>query len=536
MAKNNNTALTSNKKLVIKLMPETILASLTTNNAGQISQTEVVRWKLPKKINPNDINQDLELLTASISTMVEHHGLEGETVTLILPHRIAATRILEIPMNLDNKAEKKEFASLTKTNPYDFWKEHDTNLATLKSAEIRSHYLMALPEDNATKMLYTMVSAKEIKDYITLFLGGNLYPTSFISEDQALIRIVESKLSRVERERPFCIFHLCKGNSRIIHVTPESMNMAAVDIDELDEVLLDDLPTTTEEINNDFWKEVIARLSNALKQAVMFLNDETKVEKFDSVFFCTDYVNEPVLFELFRDNFRLANFKSLASHFSLKDHGSKDDKVSNQQGTQFITHAGCYPIHYSSTPSIPNPLISAPLFNLHPAHAFIENNFGKEPSVRSSLRLGGLVLVLLLAINIFMMVLVGNSNQVNALAQTSQQTLGTLEKQSQALQNQLSAKKQVLAKLDNMASAEKKQHLLYFISRQLPVDTELSSVLIYQEQFSLQGNARNVASINDLFGKFSKQEKIKGLNLTTYKKNNGGHYFFRITGNLVGEL
>jgi hypothetical protein len=87
-----------------------------------------------------------------------------------------------------------------------------------------------------------------------------------------------------------------------------------------------------------------------------------------------------------------------------------------------------------------------------------------------------------------------------------------------------------------MASAEKKQHLLYFISRQLPVDTELSSVLIYQEQFSLQGNARNVASINDLFGKFSKQEKIKGLNLTTYKKNNGGHYFFRITGNLVGEL
>ena len=129
MAKNNNTALTSNKKLVIKLMPETILASLTTNNAGQISQTEVVRWKLPKKINPNDINQDLELLTASISTMVEHHGLEGETVTLILPHRIAATRILEIPMNLDNKAEKKEFASLTKTNPYDFWKEHDTNLA-----------------------------------------------------------------------------------------------------------------------------------------------------------------------------------------------------------------------------------------------------------------------------------------------------------------------------------------------------------------------------------------------------------------------
>lgn len=536
MANNNNSATPSNTGLVIKLMPETILASITTNNESQISQTEVIRWKLPKKINPNDINQDLELLTASISTMVEHHGLEGETVTLILPHRIAATRILEIPMNLDLKAEKKEFVSLTKANPYDFWKEHDPNLATIKGAEIRSHYLTAMPEDNASKMLYTMVSAKEIKDYITLFLGGNLYPTSFVSEDQALIRIVESKLSRVERERPFCIFHLCKGNSRIIHITPESMNMATVDIDELDEVLLDDLPTTIEETNNDFWKEVTNRLSNSLKQAVMFLNDETKVEKFDSVFFCTDYANEPVLFELFRDNFRLANFKSMTTHFLLKDYGSKGGKATEQHGTQFIAHAGCYPIHYLSTPSIPNPLINVPLFNLHPAHAFIANNFLKDPSVTSSLRLAGLGLLLLLIINVFMMALIGNNQTITALQQTSQKTLQTIENKSQALQSQVSVKKQVLLKLDKMASEEKKQHLLYFISRQLPVDTELSSVLIYEEQFSLQGNARNVASINDLFGKFSKQEKINGLNLTTYKKNNGEHYFFRITGNLVGGL
>ena len=540
MVKSKKKSTLLHHSLVIKLLPEMILASVNIRDEDQKSCIDTIHWKLPKKINPNDINQDLELLTESINGMVSHHKLEGETATIILPHRISPTRVIEIPMNLEITSEKKEFTALTKTNAFDFWKEHDPNLATMKGAEIRSNFLLALPEENASNLLYTIAPTKEIKDYITLFLGGNLYPTSLVSEDQALIRIVESKLSRVERERPFCIFHFCKGNSRLIHVTPESMNMATVDIDELDEVLLDDLPSSTKEIDNEFWREVSSRLSNALKQGVIFLNDETRVEKFDSIYFCTDYDNESVLFDIFRGNFRLANFKSLATHFLLNDYeGSNQEKVKKtieSNGTQFIGHAGCYPIHYTSTPSIPNPLINVPLFNLHPAHKFIESNFLKKPIVYKWLKISAIAIALLLVVNLLAVVIAESNDKTEAVEQSSQKNLTRLKGNNKALEKKISDKKQALINLNKMTAEEKREHLLYFISRRLPINTELNNVLIYEEKFTLQGSANTIASVNNLYEKISKERKIIGLKLITYKKNERKDYFFQITGNLMGEL
>lgn len=547
MAKNNKPT-TLHKKLVIKLLPDMILASISSNNKGILSETEVIRWKLPKKINPNEINQDLELLTSSINNMVSHYGLEGETVTFILPHRVSPTRIIEIPMNLEIKAEKKEFSALTKTNTFDFWKEHDPNLATIKQAEIRSHFLMALPEDNASKLLYTTVRSKDLKDYITLLLGANLYPTSFVSEDQILIRIVESKLFRVERERPFCIFHLCKSNSRLIHVTPESMNMATIDIDELDELLLDDLPSTFEETNNDFWKEVIGRLNTALKQGVYFLNEEIKVPKFDSIYFCTDYKQETVLFELFRHHFRLANFQSLAGQFSIIDFKNSNegkekitqnnnDSMEEQYGTQFIAHAGCYPIQYSSTPSIQNPLINAPLFNLHPGHDFIETNFLKESWVKSALKVAAALIAVLIGLNLIMAVTNGLTDDKTETQKLSiEKTLESLKSQNKALENDSVVKKNILKQLTKMVSGQENEHLLIFLSHHLPIDTELDSVLIYEQTFTLQGTAKTMTSVNMLYEELNLQEKISGLKLDTYKKKGADNYFFEVSGALEGEV
>jgi hypothetical protein len=203
----------------------------------------------------------------------------------------------------------------------------------------------------------------------------------------------------VERERPFCVFYLTKGNSRLIYVNSNVVYIAKVDISDMDEILFDELPEAdaTSAINSDlaedddtdnlFWSEVTNRLSGNLKQAFAFLKDELKATKVETVFFVSDHHKENILFQLFRKNFRLANFRSLNEQFDFIDLAALQNNSANEvidkkegmadkvYGSFMLPNLGCYTMQYFSTPAYKNMVIDTPLFNLHPKHHFIVRNF-----------------------------------------------------------------------------------------------------------------------------------------------------------------
>ena len=530
------------KKLVLKVLPNEILLSTTSNPEQFQIKSNIIRWKLPKKIDPNDINNDLEFLSDNLDRMVKAYQLEGHAVTTLIPHSISPLKTIDIPMDLTTASDKKEYHALSKAS-YEFWKEHDERLVEIKEAEIRAEFLKLNDSDGSSKMLYAAAPSKFIRDYITLILGGNLYPVAFIPEDQSVIKAIEARLTRVERERSFCIFHLSKSNNRIIYVSDGNVQIARVDISDLDETLLDEIPSNPDELENDFWKEVSLRLSTNLKQAFTFLKEELKISKVDTIFFVSDHPNESAIFKIFNKNFRLANFRSLANQFvqefmpKPKPHNIFDKKVSDdltegasEVGSQIIPLMGCYQQKYFSTPSFQNKLIEIALFNLHPKQSFIENNFKLYKPMNIGMKIS--FMVLLISSIIF-----GMTHFTADQKNVTETLFNNLDSELKNKQGQMNRETQSIQLLKNDTNkiyqakiGNQNKNLILLINYDLPQDLELDRLIVRGSNFIMYGNGKTISEINRFYEKLLNNSKFKDLNFNAYKRADSNLNFFEIKG------
>ena len=536
--KNN---LVPDTKLVLKILSDEILITTSFENGEFITHAKCIRWKLPKEVNPNDINNDLELLVENLNRLSKSYGLSGKPVTIILPHSSAPLKRIDIPLNLSDRGDRKEFEALTKI-PYDFWKEHDEDLVDLKNAEIRSHHLLSNPVEGSSSMLYCAVPSKIIKDYVTLCLGGNLYPESFISEDQTILKLIESRLTRLEKERPFCVFHLSKGNHKLIHCSNESLNIARIDISDLDENLLSNIPSDSD-MTNVFWKEVGDRISGALKQGVNYLREEVKVPKFDTIFFLTDFKDEGFVFELFHKNFRLANFRTIINQLAIEEEQKAFDKnmfvpepqevkdASNRFSTSIIPNIGAYKFKTFNESSIPNLVVESPILNLHPQASFIATNLKLHSAIFPKLKVLGIAIVVLGLIDGFSnLVLKKQSADLENKYKNLEMQVQAKNSQLNFINNDIQQANKKNTRLIELSKGKNNNNLLQAINFKLPDDMELEKLIIRNENFGLFGNSKNVSEVNRFYKNLLLNKKISNLKIEIFKRADSNLNYFEIKG------
>jgi len=528
-------------KLILKVLSDEILVTTSFEYGEFLTNTKCIRWNLPKEINPNDINNDLELLVENLNRLSKSYGLSGKPVTVILPHASAKLKKIDIPMNLNDRADRKEFDSLTKL-PYDFWKEHDEDLEDLKNAEIRTYHLFSNVAEGSSSMLYCSVSSKIIKDYVTLCLGGNLYPENFVSEDQTILKFVESRLTRLEKERPFCIFHLSKGNHRLIHCGNESLNIARIDISDLDENLLSNIPSDSD-MSNVFWKEVGDRISGALKQGVNYLREEVKVPKFDTIFFITDFKDESFLFDLFHKNFRLANFRTIINQLVTEDEQKVHDKnifvekpvtesnVSSRFSSAVIPNIGAYKFKTFNESSIPNYIINSPILNLHPQSKFIENNLKYHSFIIPKLKMIGIGIAALALVDLYSsMALKKQSADLENKYNNLELQVKDKNTQLNSINNDIQQANKKSARLIELSKGKNNNNLLQTINFKLPEDMELDRLTIRNEYFGIYGNSKNVSEVNRFYKNLLANKKISNLKIDIFKRADSNLNYFEIKG------
>lgn len=550
--------LTAEKKLVLKVLPEEFILTTSLYFEQFQTKTTVIRWRLPKKIDPFNINADLEILSDNLQRLSKQYKLEGHQVTTVIANRISPLKVISIPLNLNTAADKKEYAAMQK-QAYEFWKEYDEGLVDTKDAQIRANFLALNDNDGSSTMLYTACSSKIIKEYTAMILGGNLYPIGFIPEDQSIIRIVESRLTRIERERPFCIFFLTQGDSRLIYVNSDVFYIAKVNISDMDEILFDELPEAKDsaainsasalddDTDNLFWSEVTNRLTASLKQAFAFLKDELKVSKVETVFFITDHAKENILFELFRKNFRLANFRSLSSQFTFEMLHNPDvievDEVTGEKnlseyrnsGSFMLPNLGCYQMQYFSSPSYKNMVIETPLFNLHPKSRFIVNNFTFYNHYQIGKKLMFTFLVLSCLTLGYASLNKKNDMMLNALNEFTNMSKD-LEQEKNLLGAENSTKAQImtdLAKLQNLDKGNYNEKLFKFFNADLPTDLELERVVVRRNSFILLGNGKSFSEVNRFYEHFSANPNFKDLIFKVFKRKDSNLQYFEIKGNTI---
>ena len=556
--KKKNKQATPEQKIVLKILPEEFIVTTSFLAEQFHTTTTTIRWKLPKRIDVFNLNADLEILSDNLQRLAKLYQLEGAQVTTVIPNSLSPMKVVAIPLNLNTSADKKEYAALQK-QAYEFWKEYDEGLVDIKDAQIRSNFLAFNDNDGSSTMLYTACSSKIIMEYASMILGGNLYPIAFIPEDQSIIRIVESRLTRVERERPFCVFYLTKGNSRLIYVNNNVVYIAKVDISDMDEILFDELPegdassainsdlAVDDDTDNVFWSEVTNRLSGNLKQAFAFLKDELKATKVETVFFISDHNKENILFQLFRKNFRLANFRSLNEHFDFIDLAEMQNNSANEvidkkegmankvYGSFMLPNLGCYAMQYFSTPAYKNMVIDTPLFNLHPKHNFIVRNFKFFNYFKISRKIMSFFLIL--AVIFFFYTMATDKTKIKAKAL---QELTSAQSDYANAASVSAAKKAAkmklikdIANIDGLIKGKHNEKLFNFINSELPTDLELERVAIRRGSFVLVGNGKSISEVNRFYEKVLSNIDFKDiLPLKVFKRADNQLNYFEIKGNV----
>ena len=556
--KKKNKQATPEQKIVLKILPEEFIVTTSFLAEQFHTTTTTIRWKLPKRIDVFNLNADLEILSDNLQRLAKLYQLEGAQVTTVIPNSLSPMKVVAIPLNLNTSADKKEYAALQK-QAYEFWKEYDEGLVDIKDAQIRSNFLAFNDNDGSSTMLYTACSSKIIMEYASMILGGNLYPIAFIPEDQSIIRIVESRLTRVERERPFCVFYLTKGNSRLIYVNNNVVYIAKVDISDMDEILFDELPegdaasainsdlAVDDDTDNVFWSEVTNRLSGNLKQAFAFLKDELKATKVETVFFISDHNKENILFQLFRKNFRLANFRSLNEHFDFIDLAEMQNNSANEvidkkegmankvYGSFMLPNLGCYAMKYFSTPAYKNMVIDTPLFNLHPKHNFIVRNFKFFNYFKISRKI--MSFFLLLAVIFFFYTMATDKTKIKAKAlqelTSAQSDFANAASVSAAKKAQKIKLARDIANIDGLIKGKHNQKLFNFINSELPSDLELERIAIRRGSFVLVGNGKSISEVNRFYEKVLSNIDFKDiLPLKVFKRADNQLNYFEIKGNV----
>lgn len=539
MASNKTKLLTGQSGIVMRLSHSSLLINFSYAAEEHKVQSKILEWKLPKIIDPNNINPEIEFLSSFLSRLVKQYKMEGELVTWVLPHQKSKVKNITIPMNLEAKADKKEFNTLTKATPYDFWKEHDPDLTDMRLAEIRSCLLSANAEENSSNLMYVAVDKLTTRMYQNLSLQSNLYPIGFIAEDQALVKIVESRLSRIQRERPFAIFHLSKGNNRIIYVNSEQIDIAQINIDELDESLLDDIPKITPE-NKEFWNEIVGRISTALKTATTYLMEEAKVLKFENMYFISDYDHEGSFFELLRENYRVVNIISLIQQFefiSVQKPIEKKSFLGKAQGerkifsgTKFIPALGNYNMQYFSDTAVPNKVVLPPIMNFHEKAAYIKSNFEKEAMVKKGYYLFGILLL----ISLIFSAVYFNKQKIGFKYQDklvlSEKKLERLKAAIKSGNTEIIAKESEYKVISDLSNGQTNQKLFDKLIRDIPKDVELDRVIIRDNTFQIYGNSVNVTSVNNFYNTFMKDQDFANIKIDSFRRKDRAMNFFELVG------
>lgn len=525
------------KKLVLRLTHSHVLATLSYFPEEFTVKMRVFSWKLPKVINPNDINPEMEFLGSFLTRMVRVFGLEASCVSWIIPSANAKVKVVSVPLNLNVKADKKEFQTLTKATPFDFWKEYDADLAEIRGAEIRSELLTTNAEANSSELLYSACDRQVIRNFHNLSLIAALYPVEFITADQSLLRIVESRLSRIHREKPFAIFHVAKGGHRLIYSRPEHVEIAKVNIDELDETLLEDIPKINE-TNKVFWEDVVDRISNNLKVATNFLLVEAQMPKFENIYFICDYENEDSLFSLLREKYREHNLIMLNRNFEFisiqgpdilnLDKKAEDNKF--YSGSKFIPNIGAYNMTFFSTPAIPNLITEKKLFNFHEKHLFIASNFSNENKFR-------IIFLWLSLILTTVIVLTGCSYMFSKINEDiSQKFVQYEENLSRSQQSYKSTnlsyegKKSKHMALSELMNANINQKLFLKLLQSMPQGVELERIIVRDNTFQIYGNSEKVEGLNHFYSQFINDESFINMKIDAYRRSDKPLNWFELVG------
>ena len=190
--------------LVLKLAPSCwLLSEISKDKKGAPFVKNLIQFPLPRQVDPNRPNLDLEILQDTLVKLVDENELDGRDVTILLPSSFSATRTYSVPFDIEKKTDLKEF--LISSQEKEFWQEFDPEVQDCKLPVFDTQFLAPGEEEGTSHIFVSWASQEILNKYIDLALSARLQPTTLIPELQAVLNLLIPQLDRLEREGFFGI-------------------------------------------------------------------------------------------------------------------------------------------------------------------------------------------------------------------------------------------------------------------------------------------------------------------------------------------
>lgn len=478
-------------ELVLKLAPQSWMLAEVLDDKGKVYVKHMATHFLPRPVDPNNPNPDLEILQEVLQAFVAREGLIGRDVTVVLPSSGALTRSFEVPFDLTKKADIKEFNANLPAK--DFWQEFEADVQDIKFPVFRSQYLAPGDEEGSSKVVFSYADQMLLNKFIDLCLSAQLYPVALVPETLAIMNLLVPQVDRLEREGYFGLLHIARGRSQLLAVGPERLAAAKVNILELDEELLDEIEAV-DDISGEFWEEVGDRLSSALRQAVMYLREQEHIPPFKNIYVICEAPKSDNTLALVKSKFNLGSLKgwnplNFVTVQPSTLHVLAD--VPNQAAWASLLGAGLLGLRPSKlfVEDVETPKFQ---INLHPQSDKLYTN-RKYRRVAKAANWAGVgfasVLAVWFALDLGPRYL-RLDREVKSFAQVTtdvQQATGQLS----ALDGQLNAKRAELQRYLSVSQSPGHERLLLRLPGVLPTGTELSSLELKDKMVMVKGHAND---------------------------------------------
>jgi len=314
--------------LAVKLHHNALTVAEVRHKSNVIKIDQLASAVFPRKLEPGNSSRQQDMIRDTIIGLGDQVGFSTRDVGIIVPGDA-----VQIDMPYISPAELA-----TEGMDPNFWSEQEPDIGKLQDPYIAFHTLASSEDDDLTRVVVGYAETAQMQQWSDILLGAHLNPVHLEIESVALANYLYSLLPGEDQIKAQAILNVTRERMELIAFLPQRFHVVKMEISEFDHVLLAEVEDV-EDTDGEFWAEVGGRVSNTLRQAILFLQEEQDFPEFSTVHLVVDAPRAENFMTLMSRHFHLAPLRLLDPTDGATLAMSVQETVSNTTNRSTFTSA-----------------------------------------------------------------------------------------------------------------------------------------------------------------------------------------------------
>jgi Tfp pilus assembly protein PilN len=227
---------------------------------------------LPRPIDMDHIGRSHDMLAESLRILKEKAAITATDAVVIMPAALMPFRILTLPY-MSAKELSRE------SREPDFWSDLEPDLSKYHNPLIRYQILHSSENDDMTRVLLSFAEDHVVQPWIDITLAGHFNPVFLENELLSLANLRVATLPAPEQLNAQLILHLHGRGCSCLAIEGTRLQVVKLEISDFDLILIEQAEEAAD-LGGEFWQDIIGRLANTVKQAILYLQEEHDFQPF----------------------------------------------------------------------------------------------------------------------------------------------------------------------------------------------------------------------------------------------------------------